>query len=109
MLSSIAQCLASGTLDGWPLAVVLFHSTDQLIIMTRTTRAQLDQLAQALSERYCAEVWIEHSGSGYAIRQTVPGQTGAWCHDSCLTLKEAKLWLAGACAVHSIQARSVEA
>jgi hypothetical protein len=77
--------------------------------MTRTTRAQLDQLAQALSERYDAEVWIEHSGSGYAIRQTVPGQTGAWCHDSCLTLKEAKLWLAGACAVHSIQARSVEA
>ena len=98
----------SGTLDGWPLAVVLFHSTDQLITMARTTRAQLDQLAQALSERYGAEVWIEHSGSGYAIRQTVPGQTGAWCHDSCLTLKEAKLWLAGACAVHSIQARAVE-
>jgi hypothetical protein len=33
--SNIARCLASGTLDGWPLAVVLFHSTDQLIIMTK--------------------------------------------------------------------------
>jgi hypothetical protein len=86
----------------------LFHSTDQLIIMTRTTRAQLDQLAQALSERYGAEIWVQHSGSGYAIRQTVGASSAAWEHDSCMTASEVKRWLAGALAVHSITRRAAD-
>ena len=76
--------------------------------MARTTRAQLDELAQALSQRHGAEIWIQHSGLGYAIRQTVPGSTAAWEHACCLTASEAKQWLAGALAVHSITRRAAD-
>jgi hypothetical protein len=74
--------------------------------MARTTRAQLDQLAQALSEQYGASVWLERSASGLAIRQTPNGSTAAWEHASGLTASEAKHWLTGALAVHSIQRRA---
>jgi hypothetical protein len=76
--------------------------------MTRTTRTQLDELARALSERHGAEIWVQHSGSGYAIRQTVGASTAAWEHASCLTANETKNWLAGALAVHSIIRRAVD-
>jgi len=73
--------------------------------MARTTRAQLDELARALSKRHSAEIWVQHSGTGYAIRQTVGGSTAAWEHACCLTASEAKNWLVGALAVHSITRR----
>ena len=76
--------------------------------MTKATRAQLDELALALSERHSADVWIQHSSSGYAIRQTVSGSTAAWEHAACLTASEAKQWLAGALAVHSITRRAAD-
>lgn len=73
--------------------------------MARTTRAQLDQLAQALSEQHGATIWLERSGSGLAIRQTPANSTAAWEHASGLTMAEAKAWLAGALSLHSIEAR----
>jgi hypothetical protein len=77
--------------------------------MTRTTRTQLDELARTLSERHNAEIWVQHSGTGYAIRQTVGGSTAAaWEHACCLTASEAKQWLAGALAVHSITRRATD-
>ena len=74
--------------------------------MARTTRAQLDELAQALSEQYGTSVWLERSASGLAIRQTPNGSTAAWEHACGLTASEAKQWLSGALAVHSIQRRA---
>lgn len=76
--------------------------------MTRTTRTQLDELALALSEQHNAHIWLQHSGTGYAIKQTSPGTTGAWEHACGLTAGEAKQWLAGALALHSIQTRNQE-
>ena len=76
--------------------------------MARLTRAQLDELALALSERHGADIWIQHSGTGYAIKQTVPGTSGAWEHAACLTISEACQWLAGALAVHSIECRTAD-
>jgi len=76
--------------------------------MARTTRTQLDELARALSERHDAEIWVQHSGTGYAIRQTVGGSTAAWEHACCLTASEAKNWLTGALAVHSISRRAAD-
>ncbi len=76
--------------------------------MARTTRTQLDALALALSERHGAEIWVQHSGTGYAIRQTVGASTASWEHASCLTASETKQWLAGALAVHSITRRAAD-
>lgn len=76
--------------------------------MSRTTRAQLDELARALSERHGAEIWVQHSGTGYAIRQTVGASTAAWEHVSCLTASEVKNWLVGALAVYSITRRAAD-
>jgi hypothetical protein len=74
--------------------------------MARTTRAQLDELAVALSEQHGVTIWLERSGSGLAIRQTPANSTAAWEHASGLTASEAKQWLAGALALHSIKARA---
>jgi len=74
--------------------------------MARTTRAQLDQLAAALSEQHGVTIWLERSGSGLAIRQTPANSTAAWEHACGLTASEAKQWLAGALALHSIKARA---
>lgn len=76
--------------------------------MARTTRTQLDELARALSEHHGAEIWIQHSGTGYAIRQTVGGSTASWELAACLTASEAKNWLAGALAVYSITRRAAD-
>lgn len=76
--------------------------------MARTTRAQIDELAQALSDRHGAHIWIQHSGTGYAIKQTVPGGSGAWEHAACLTLSQCGTWLAGALAIHSIERRATD-
>lgn len=74
--------------------------------MARTTRTQLDELARALSEQHNAHIWLQHSGTGYAIKQTPPGTTGAWEHACGLTAAEAQQWLAGALALHSILTRN---
>jgi hypothetical protein len=76
--------------------------------MARTTRTQLDELARALSEQHDADIWLQRSTTGYVIKQTVPGTSGAWEHACGLTAGEAKQWLAGALALHSIQTRNKE-
>lgn len=76
--------------------------------MARNTRAHLDELARALSELHGADIWIQHSSLGYAIEQTVDKGTGAWQHAGCLTASEAKQWLAGALAIHSITRRAAD-
>ena len=73
--------------------------------MARTTRKQLDELARALSEQHDAHIWLLHSSTGYAIKQTPTGSSAAWEHACCLTAGEAKQWLAGALALRSIQTR----
>jgi len=76
--------------------------------MARTTRAQVDELAQALSERHGTEIWIQRSGTGYAIKQTVSGSSAAWEHAACLTLAQCCIWLTGALAVCSIERRAAD-
>ena len=74
--------------------------------MARTTRAQLDQLAQMLSEQHGANIWLERSASGLAIRQTPKDSSAAWEHAAGLTMAEAKAWLAGALSVALIAERA---
>lgn len=74
--------------------------------MARITRKALDiQLARAVDslEMEQGQLWIEHSGSGYAIRQ----QAGPGAHEleCCMTASECMHYLRGVEIVALLQQR----